>query len=299
MTTSSQLRRSMFILALVAAWCVTSPTSGGTVFYQKDYSEMGHVWNTSAGICAAAATVNSLISLWNHFPEVYGGTNLVPDYNGDGTVNKSDHDGMLDMVAYGWQSGGQTRPGMYDRSGGGGSVDRIWETTYCWLQDFAPETSLLGGQINTYLNPSYWEGGQGVERTNPGYPEWGFLWDALVGSQEVQLGLRSTTGSYAHAVSLAGLAFDDLDGNGLWDAGETPEQLGYLDPNKPGQITWAALDFGSYDRIEFTWWQDPTEHGPYYIYRAFSQAALVPEPAVAVSIVFVLAFGFWRRRGRK
>ena len=282
----SRAHRILAVLFALSALTIAVPRARAElVFFQKDYAEMGHIPNTSQGICAAAANINSLVYLRNHFPSVYGSTDLIPDWDGSGVVDQADYLTSRDKMAFGWEYNGQSRDGIYSVSG---TAQHIWETTYQWFEDFAPGTSVLGGQ--SYYSTSGWQHGELIERT---YPTWDFMWDSLVGAMDIELGIMS--GTFGHAVTLTGLAFDDLDGDRLWDPGEQPEQIGYLDPNKVSQITWADVSVGAGGRYEFTWWQDGNE---WYIYRAYTEGPVsVPEPATTVFLLAGLLVGtVWRQR---
>lgn len=260
---------------------VASPAGASLVYYSKDYSEMGHVWNTMDGICSAAANINSFVYLINHFPGVYGDTDLVADLNGNKVIEYSEQVSARDLMAWGWTSPtGIPRMGIYGGKNSG-NPRRIWESTYWWFEDFAPGTSVLDGQA-VEGGMSYWVGGTVLE---PGYPKWDFLWDSLYSGLDVELGVKSTTTTLAHALTLTGMAFDDLNGDGLWDDGETPKKIGFLDPNLPTQLTWAdvTLNPNVLDRLEFIWWQNGET---FNVYRAFTEGpALIPGDATGDGIV--------------
>jgi hypothetical protein len=290
--------RANHIVAVLLVCAAVSGAVGSvqaaTAFFQKDFSEMGHVPNLSApqkGICAAAADINSFIYLLNHFPQVYGGTNLLPDWDGDGVLTQSDYLASRDKLANGWEHNGTSRLGMY---GGGntGTANAIWEHTLYWFEDFAPGTTVFDGQVNTTLNVLGWHGGQVLEQS---YPTWSFLWNSLAAAVDIELGLLPTSGGIGHALTFTGLAFNDLDADGRWDANEAVEQVGFVDPNKPDQMTWANVSTGTGGRIQFPW---GPEQKTYYVYRAYTEGPIsVPEPAAAVSLFALLLFGsFWIRR---
>jgi len=264
------------LLCPVLALLATS-AQAELVFFEKNFAEMGQVPNAGSGICAAAANINSLVYLRNHFPGVYADTNLIPDWNEDNTVDFSDELTSRDKMAFGWEHGGIERSGIYG-SGNTGTAQQIWEATYWWFEDFAPGTSVLDGQTWS-SGMATWEGGEVLEGT---YPKWKFLWDSLVAQLDIELGIVPTTVGISHAVTLTGLAFDDLDGDGWWDADEEPKQIGFLDPNKVSEQTWADVTY-SYGRLEFEWWQTG---GTYYIYRAFTEGpALIPGDANGDGVV--------------
>jgi len=249
------------------------------VYFEKDYDEMGHVPNDGP-ICAAAANINSFVYLRNHFRGVYGDTDLIPDWDESGMVDYDDEVESRDKMADGWTNDyGVHRPGIYG-SGNSGTARQIWENTYWWFQDFAPDTSVFDGQVHV-LGPLNWVGAEVLEYA---YPHWAFLWDSLAAGVDIELGIcLPPFCSNGHAITLAGLAFDDLDGDGRWDEGEDPMQIGYLDPNKTWEYTWADITLGTSGRIEFEWWQTGTT---YYVYRAYTEgSALVPGDATGDGIV--------------
>ena len=112
-------------------------------------------------------------------------------------------------------------------TGGGGTAEDVWEATYWWFEDFAPGTSVLDGQV--LASTSGWPCREVLQLTNP---KLAFLWNAMVDAADVELGIAPTGAGDPHAVTLTGLAFDDLDGDGWWDGGEKPKEIGYLDPNQ-------------------------------------------------------------------
>ncbi|NLE38490.1 MAG: hypothetical protein GX621_10745 [Pirellulaceae bacterium] len=283
---SCNARRSVrcavvLLLALCSTLVLAAPSlHAGVVYFEKDFSKMGNVPNTSQGICSAAANVNSFAFLWNQYPGIYDDTQLLPDSNGNKVLEDSELVAARTMMAFGWDSpiSGVHRPGIYS-SGNTGTAQQIWEQTYLWFEDFAPGTTALRGQV--YAVTGGWLDGSLLERK---YPRWDFLWDAMVDMADITLGIQpKVAGTEGHAVTLTGLAFDDLDGDGLWSLGETPLKIGYLDPNKPSVQTWADVTFGGGSRMEFTWWQTGTT---YYVYRAYTETPLfIPGDANGDGIV--------------
>ena len=280
-TTRRRARRGIvLLLALLSVLVLAAPSlQAEVVVFEKNFSKMGNVWNTSQGICSAAANVNSFAFLWNQYPGIYGDTQLLPDDSGNKAIEYSELVTARDLMAFGWTNDqGIARPGIYG-SGNSGLPQQIWEQTYLWFEDFAPGTTALRGQA--FADPRNWLGGSFVEAK---YPRWDFLWDAMSEMADITLGIQpKVLGTEGHAVTLTGLAFDDLDGDGLWSLGETPLQIGYLDPNKPSIQTWADISFGGGSRMEFTWWQTGTT---YYVNRAYAEAPLfIPGDATGDGIV--------------
>jgi hypothetical protein len=252
----------------------TSAGRADIISFEKDIAEVGDVRNNSQGICAAAANINSFAFLWNHYPGVYGDTQLLPDENEDGIISSDELDTALDMMAFGWESPfGVTRPGIYDlnpntNKASGGTARRIWENTYWWFQDFAPGTTVFDGLAYTSTSPRYWVGGDVLAH---GYPTWDFLWDSLRNMVDIELGILEIDGELGHALTLTGMEFEDVDGDGGWSDGDTPLKIGFVDPNSPTSQIWADINENSEVRLKFDWWQSGTE---FYIYRAYTEGPI-------------------------
>jgi hypothetical protein len=88
-----------------------------TVCTPYKFPEYGTVRNAGpqvdGGICAAAATVNSFAYLINHYPNIYGGSNLIPDVNNNGILDLPDLDDARDKLARGWAAAGNGAGGIY------------------------------------------------------------------------------------------------------------------------------------------------------------------------------------------
>lgn len=276
--------RVALVLTILSA--MAGSVGAERAYFEKDFEQFGKVSNTSAGICAAVANINSFVYLRNHFAQPYAATDIIPDWNGDGVVDFQDYVASRDKMAYGWQYDGHTRRGIY----GNGTASDIWAATYYWFEDFAPGTSVLDGQIHTYSNISSWPGGDVIEKK---YPEWSFLWDELVACRDVELGIRPVSGAGGHALTLTGLAFEDMDADGMWDHDESPLEIGYLDPNDVSTQKWAEVTFSWGNRIEFDWWQTGSA---YYIYRAYTEGPIpIPEPSVLVLLLGAVVAGMIRK----
>lgn len=270
-------RAALVLLLSLLATVHARSGEAAPVYVQKDYAEMGRAPNTPQGICSAPANINSFVYLINHFPGEYGDTDLIADTNGNNVIDLAEQIAARDLMAWGWTSPtGISRPGIYYLNNGvvqGGTAERIWEATYWWFNDFAPGTSVLDG-VGHSTGMKYWDGGSALEF---GWPSWQYLWDSLKAGLDVELGLLPVSSGEGHAVTLAGLAFEDLNNDGQWTSGETPLQIGYLDPNKITQFTWADVSFDASNRIEFFWWQNGYE---YYVYRAYTEGpSLIPGDA--------------------
>jgi hypothetical protein len=103
----------------------------------------------------------------------------------------------------------------------------------------------------------------------------------MVDAADVELGIAPTGRGDLHAVTLTGLAFDDLDGDGWWDAGEEPKEIGYLDPNSVSAPTWSDVTIDDVGNIYFS-----CSRTSYYVYRVFTEGPdLVPGDANADGVV--------------
>ena len=52
------------------------------------------------------------------------------------------------------------------------------------------------------------------------FPTWDFLLGELIHQEDIELNLIALDNSFAHAVTLTSLMFDDTNNNKEWDAGE-------------------------------------------------------------------------------
>jgi len=264
--------------------------------FKKPFDKYGHVPNTDAGICAAAATINSFVYLRNTYPGIYGNTNIVPDWNKDGEIDEKDYVESRDKIANGWTYGDKERKGIYSNPSGSDPKQPDqdwWLTKMYWFDDFAPGTTIFDGQVYGRPGATKWYKGDVLEDK---YPEWSFLWKQIYSCEDVELGIYPKDGGVGHAITLTGLCWEDKDGDKSWDPGETPNKILYADPN---QRDWKAPMEGlvavTGGRIEFKWWQDEKI---WYIDHAWSESP-IPEPASVIvwSVLAILGITVtWRQR---
>ncbi|NLF09706.1 MAG: hypothetical protein GX594_17250 [Pirellulaceae bacterium] len=259
-------------------------------------TDEGPTRNTDEGICAAVAIANSFAYLYQRYPGVYHDTGLIP-LGTDNALDVGDLNTLRDNLA-----------GLIY---GNGSAKEIWDAKRSWLSENAPGTTTMDGQV--YLSGtdlSTWIGGSVLENKNPDFE---FLWMEIVKCEDVELGIRPLSGnSDWHSVTLTGVAWDDSNGDGIYQPGETPLKMQYLDPNGAfttgddgtpfgpmADLTWNSDE----SRLEFYYWGDEDEEGNpvlWSIYRAYSESP-IPEPAAIIvwSLLSLVAVGYCVRRRRK
>jgi hypothetical protein len=239
----------------------------------------------NAGICGAAAAVNSFVFLRNTYPKTYG--SLIPDWDKDGDVDEDDQTESRDLLANGWSD---TRTGMYGPDGG--TPMSIWEYKNYWFDDFAPGRTHFSGQIHRDVK-SWYRGGM---LTGNKYPTWDFLWRELSEGEDIELLILPEDGGSGHVVTLTGLSFDDKDGDGVWDQTATGlakelSNMIYLDPNDVSKKQQPILSLDG-ERLEFEWWGDKRV---WYVEGAFSES--VPVPATGWLVLSgIAAWTFLRKR---
>ena len=267
-----------------------APSDAGATIIELPFAQYGKVPNLcppNAGICGAAAAINSFVFLRDTYPENY--RSLIPDWDKDGDVDEGDQIESRDFLANGWSD---TRTGMYGPDGG--TAKSIWEYKNYWFDDFAPGTTKFSGQIHDDVKNWY----RGEMLVGNKYPEWDFLWRELLDGEDIELIIYPKDGGTGHAVTLTGLYYNDKDGNGRWDsAADELAELIYLDPNDVTKKKYATLSAQD-GRLEFTRWQD---NRVWYVQGAFSESVPLP----TTSWLLLSGTGAWmcligcRRRNSK
>ncbi len=233
--------------------------------------------------------------LMNKYPHIYGKTELLTDYNGGG-IGLSDLATDRNMLANGWQN----RDGV-SRSGTGttgASLQSFWEAKAYWVHDWAPGTTILDGMVKTALDLTAWYAGSVLENA---FPTWDFLWKELGHGEDVELTIYGLDDSFAHALTLTSLKFEDGNNNGLWDSGEQ-RKIDYLDPNNPTQFFESVLEVQGDGSLKFNWHNDDANTAKdVYIRAAYSESPAVPAPSCVAALVGMGATGLVvvvRRRHR-
>ncbi len=117
-------------------------------------------------------------------------------------------------------------------------------------------------------------------------PTWQYLWGEVGDAEDIELKIDTGT-STAHAITLTGMKFNDTNGDGQWDNGETADII-YSDPNAPAAAFTAQVTLGVDGRLHFTWNAENVS-----IQGAFCES--VPEPSVLSLLVLGLV-ALLRRR---
>ncbi len=258
----------------------------------QDWNDPGEgpTRNTDEGICAAVAIANSFAYLYQRYPGVYQDTDLI-DVGTNG-LDVGDLNGLRDSLA----------EMIYTNHPGQGNLESMWESKYSWLQTKAPGTTIMDGQVDLPgVDLGKWDNGGVLENK---YPEFAFLWNEIYECEDVELVIFPDGSGPGHAISLTGVSWED-DCDGIFEDGEKPLKIRYLDPNGPldpdgdGVVKPREIDLSwneTESRWEFEWWQDSNN---YYITAAFAESP-VPEPAAVIvwGLLGLLAVGYARRRKR-
>ena len=248
--------------------------TASVVSIEYSYTQFGHVENYGSR-CAATAVMNNFVFLRNEYSDVYSSTDIIPDWNNNGTV-VDDYETSRDYLFSGWTGPNGYREGIDPAYG-----YRWWEYRARWLDDFAPGTTQVSGQYIDDTNMDTVPYGYLVE---PVYPTWDYLWGCMSAGMVVELGIISEYVNAAHALSLCSVSFEDINEDGVWQNGEQ-RSIGFIDPNDPYQVTYRDVENNQLNggRLEIPFWFDED----FGIVLAFAQGP-VPEPASL--ILFSLAF---------
>ena len=201
------------------------------------FSSFGRVYNdmtpdvAPGGECVAASFINGAIYLKNHYPAVYGSTNITTGNVGDSQL------AVQQFGSYGWTSGGTTYKGYYQRCKDDSNVHvfgDLWNTTVDWMQNsFAPGKTAFSGQAWTARSKestTNWPDSSNLSFCPPTYD---FMHNAVTANKFVELSiytftLNGGTGTFnqGHAVDLLNI---------------TASSITFQDPNNPGTAYTSSL----------------------------------------------------------
>jgi len=279
------LRKIIFavIICFQSVFFVSAITAG-TVSIEYSYARFGHVENYGSR-CAATAAVNNFIFLRNEYSELYSSSDIIPDWNNNGTV-ADDYTVSRDYLYSGWTGPNGYREGIDPAYG-----YRWWEYRAHWLDDFAPGTTQVSGQYIDDTNMDTVPYGYLVESV---YPTWAYLWGCMSAGMVVDLGIISEYVNAAHALSLCSVSFEDINEDGVWQDGEQ-RSIGFIDPNDPYHVAYRPVENNPLNggRLEMSFWFDED----FGIVLAFAQGP-VPEPASLILLSSALIGIFACRRKR-
>jgi hypothetical protein len=292
MITKERSCASQFFIALTV-WSLSASVGSATpITTELPYASYGHLWNTDDGTvtgnpvgwCAATSIANSFQFLVNTYPGVYQNPGLV-----QGTLRNT-----RDMLNNGWSIPGE--PPRVGISGCPGEGDQgMWEGKTQWIEDFAPSTTKTKGVIGSGQDISTWDHNEGLVQ---GFPTWDWLWSEISDGEDVEIIIQDDADSFAHAVTLTRMTFDDLDGDSMLDPLAEKPDIGFIDPNIPTQLSPAGLDPLSFQfgPLRFNY-----NHGgtikEVYIRSAMSESP-IPEPATFAMFGMggCILFGYVRAR---
>ena len=287
-------RSAILSLAVFAMVGAAQATTG-------DYfSSFGRVYNdwtpdiAPGGECAAASFINGAAYLKNHYPTVYGSTNIAT-----GTVGNSQL-AVQQFGSYGWTSGGTTYDGYYDRCIGDSNAHvfgDLWNTTVDWMQNsFAPGKTAFSGQAWTARSKESTSGWPYSSNLSFCPPNYDFMHAAVTANKFVELSIYTFTLNGGTGTFNAGHAVDLLN--------ITANSITFQDPNAPGTAYTSSLStISAFGESAMTFYDSPTfGSSPVMILTAFAMTP-VPEPStvalMAVGASGVLGYTWRKRRHRE
>ena len=180
------MRRFLPAFLLAMLWhCVAF---AGPITIELAFGLYGDVENKcfpgpgSKGVCAAASMINSFEYLRNQYPGVYGTTSVIPDSDGNGTINHADLDAARDRLAIGTWGVNNEFKGMYSRPGG---LEDLWNAKVDWFNYFAPGTTVVEGEVNTAIEKFDMSNTLPGSRIYRGFPSFSFLKDQIAHGEDV------------------------------------------------------------------------------------------------------------------
>jgi hypothetical protein len=285
--------RSAALLLVVFAMVGAAQATTGDYF-----SQFGRVYNdytpdvAPGGECTAASFINGAIYLKNHYPAVYGSTNIATGNVGDSQL------AVQQFGSYGWTSGATTYTGYYQRCRGDYNAHvfgDMWNTTVDWMQNsFAPGKTAFSGQAWTARSKESTDGWQQKSNLSFCPPTYDFMHDAVTANKFVELSIYTYTLSGGTGTFDKGHAVDVLN--------ITPNSITFQDPNSPGTAYTSSLStISAFGESALTFYDNPTfGSSPVMIVTAFAMAP-APEPSTLVMIasgaIGVVGYA-WRRRRR-
>ena len=233
--------------------------------------------------CGPTAAVNSFVWLQNNYPDIYDNSLILSatqDHNGDLVIDEYD-----DWI--------ETANALSDAEymqctlcNGGTAISDFISGKRQWIEDHVPG-------VTVYADQNIHDG------TNPMWPTWQFIYDNLVGEEDVEL----LVGFYdaddnrvgGHYLTLTSFHWEDADDDGLIDFDETA-WIDFIDP-QTGQWDQADIfqallngtigsDYGTGGDVTLTRIESAVKESP------------IPEPSTALLLGGGLALLGARARRR-
>lgn len=160
--------------------------------------------------CGPTAAVNSFTYLQNRFPGTYD--NRLTNGNPAGTANALSAPKYMNCSC--------------DPKTGGTAINNFISGKQTWINEKASGTT-------TFENQNYFSGAAGAAP-----PDFGFIATQVMKGQDVELLIgfyqKDADGDYlrmgGHYLTVTGVSFNDVNGNGRFDAGDTPNSIYFVDP---------------------------------------------------------------------
>jgi hypothetical protein len=205
--------------------------------------------------CAPTATMNSFTYLQNTYPGTYGN-------DGSGNPTLEDGEGS-------WLSAAQllSSSAFMNTDPNSGTSETNWVAgKVSYLENAAPGKTVYAGMdsVATGSRPA-WD-----QNANPTAA---FLLNQLQAGEDVELGISPPAGGggIGHVLTLTGIVWNDVNQNGLFDAGDTLT-LNTIDPGNPGGNTPLTLTPGNPMTINGGGYNN-------YVIDAALAESPIPEPA--------------------
>jgi hypothetical protein len=202
-------RRVTLLISVV--WPVSAALAA-PITIQLPYGDFGHLANAGGQRCVATALMNSFVFLKRRHPGVLGGTRITTGSKATNTLEDA-------------------RDELAGRMGCDPRERAWWEGKVRWLEEFAGGKVFVAG-MEALEDPADWSV---APRPAQAIPTVDFLVRELVRKENVEIGLAFDD-AQRHAVTLTSLTFDDRNGNQVFDAGEPPLRIDYLDPDDPSRL---------------------------------------------------------------
>ncbi len=291
-------RHALPVLSALALLALSTPLLADEVSVKLD-TDVGTLGNADIdghGACYATSVINSFWYLEQKYSSVYG-TELTGGTEAGAT---SARDSLHKLI---WDD-----EGYQDREGNQvyWTWEEAWEEKVNWIEDRVEGVTEYKGMFA--YSVSGWSNAENLIGNKA--PTWDFLWQEIDEDEDVEIFFEWKIGqtTYAHAVTLTSLEFEDTYADGVWNPsarGEWAETayFDFRDPNNAGETTYAQVtkDEAGNLVLYYEYGKDADGNPVYYeatVYGAFSES-YVPLPGAFLAGSALLALMAIARRRRK